>query len=126
MSTAGVAVLAKRGRFLVAEPAFEKTGGRRITLDGRGAKDARLGDLVLLGMGKRGARVVRRIGRPDVARDVLEGLMLDRGLRRTFPRAVEDEVADYASAPPWEGPRKDLTDLPTFTIISESTDGMST
>ena len=114
MSSAGVAVLAKRGRFLVAEPAFER--GRNITLDGRGAKGANLGDLVLLGLGKRGARVVRRIGRPDNARDVVEALMLDRGLRRTFPRAVEAEAADCAASPPWEGPRRDLTDLPTFTI----------
>jgi ribonuclease R len=116
MSAPGVAVLAKRGRFLVAEPAFEKHGGGRITLDGKGAGDARIGDLVLLGIGKRGARVVRRLGRPDVARDVVEALMLDRGLRLTFPRAVEADVAEFAQSPPWEGPRRDLTDLPTFTI----------
>ena len=115
MSTAGVAVLAKRGRFLVAEPAFER-GERRITLDGRGAKGASVGDLVLLGIGKRGARVVRSLGRPDVARDVIEALMLDRGLRRAFPRAVDGEAADAAQDAPWDGPRKDLTDLPTFTI----------
>jgi len=115
MSTAGVAVLAKRGRFLVAEPAFDRHA-RRITLDGRGAKGAGLGDLVLLGLGKRGARVVRRIGRPDNARDVVEALMLDRGLRRSFPRKVEDEAAEAAANPPWDGPRRDLTDLATFTI----------
>ena len=115
MSTAGVAVLQKRGRFLVAEPAFDR-GSRQMTLDGRGAKGASVGDLVLLGIGKRGVRVVRRIGRPDVARQVLEGLMLDRGLRRTFPRQVEGDAADAAAASPWEGPRRDLTDLPTFTI----------
>ena len=53
--------------------------------------------MVLLGCGKRGARVVRSLGRPDVARNVLEALMLDRGLRRVFPRAVEDEAADAAA-----------------------------
>ena len=37
---------------------------------------------------------VRTLGRPDVARDVVEALMLDRGLRRSFPRRVEDEAAD--------------------------------
>jgi ribonuclease R len=115
MSSAGVAVLAKRGRFLVAEPAFDR-GGRRISLDQRGANGAGPGDLVLLGVGKRGVRVARRIGRPDVARDVLEGLMLDRGLRRAFPRVVEGEGRDAADDPPWKGPRRDLTDLPTFTI----------
>jgi ribonuclease R len=115
MSTAGVAVLAKRGRFLVAEPAFERSG-RRMTIDGRGAKGASVGDLVLLGIGKRGVRVVRSIGRPDVARDVIEALMLDRGLRRTFPHQVDSMAAEFAGDPPWEGPRRDLTDLPTFTI----------
>jgi ribonuclease R len=115
MSSAGVAVLEKRGRFLVAEPAFERNG-RRLSLDQRGAQGARVGDLVLLGIGKRGVRVTRRIGRPDVARDVLEALMLDRGLRRVFPRAVEAESVDAAASPPWDGPRRDLTDLPTFTV----------
>jgi ribonuclease R len=109
-----VAVLGKRGRFTVAEPVFER--GRSITLDSGRRPGAAVGDLVLLGWGKRGARVVRRIGRPDVARDVLEALMLDRGLRRAFPRKVEDDAADVAQSPPVDPPRRDLTDLPTFTI----------
>ena len=75
-----VAVLEKRGRFLVAEPLFGR--GPRTAVERGGADE---GDLVLVGSGKRGARVIRRLGRPDVARDVLEGLMLDRGLRRTLP-----------------------------------------
>ncbi|MEA2442199.1 MAG: ribonuclease [Thermoleophilaceae bacterium] len=107
-------MLSKRGRFTVAEPLFER--GRRVTLDGGRKPGAAAGDLVLLGWGKRGARVVRSLGRPDVARDVLEGLMLDRGLRRQFPRAVEDLASDVAAAPPVDPPRRDLTDLPTFTI----------
>jgi ribonuclease R len=109
-----VAVLSKRGRFTVAEPVFER--GRRITLDGGRRPGAGVGDLVLLGWGKRGANVVRSLGRPDVARDVLEGLMLDRGLRRAFPRAVEAQAADAAQSPPVDPPRRDLTELPTFTI----------
>ncbi|HEX5909448.1 MAG TPA: RNB domain-containing ribonuclease, partial [Thermoleophilaceae bacterium] len=72
------------------------------------------GDLVLVGGGKKGARVVRRLGRPDVARDVVEALMLDRGLRRTFPRRVEEE-AD-ALEPAAGDERVDLRDLATFTI----------
>ena len=35
------------------------------------------------------AVVARVLGKPQVARDVLEGLMLHRGLRRTFPRQVD-------------------------------------
>ena len=58
-------------------------------------------------------RVVRRLGRPDVARDVLEGLMLHRGLRRRFDPLVEREARE--AEPSAEG-RRDLRDLPTFTI----------
>jgi ribonuclease R len=111
-----VGVLSKRGRFTVAEPVFERAG-RNITLDTGRRPGASVGELVLLGWSKRGARVVRSLGRPDVARDVLEALMLDRGLRRAFPRAVEGEAADAALEPPFDlASRRDLTDLPTFTI----------
>ena len=110
-----VAVLAKRGRFTVAEPLFER-GGRRLTLDGGRRPGASVGEMVLLGYGKRGPRVVRSLGRPDNARDVLEAMMLDRGLHRTFPRRVEDEAAEAAARPAVDPPRKDLTGLATFTI----------
>jgi ribonuclease R len=106
-----VGVLERNGRFLVAEPLFGS--GPRAAVD-RGEAD--VGDLVLVGPGKRGARVLRRLGRPDVARDVLEGLMLDRDLRRSYPRAAGKE-AEGALADPFDADRRtDLTDLPTFTI----------
>ncbi len=116
-----VAVLSKRGRLLVAEPLFER-GGRRFSLNGKASGGARVGEMVLVGGGKRGPRVVRSLGRPDVARDVLEALMLDRGLRRAFPRAVEieaDEAAESVAggaAANATGGRRDLTSLTTFTI----------
>ena len=75
--------------------------------------------MVLLSPPRRGsqAKVLRRIGRPDVARDVIEALLLDRGLRRDFSAAVEEEArsagARVASEP---GRRRDLRDLVTFTI----------
>ncbi|MBA3300279.1 MAG: RNB domain-containing ribonuclease [Thermoleophilaceae bacterium] len=102
-------MLRKRGRYVVAEPVFER--GERIALRPRDKKGAGPGEMVLLGHGKQGYRVVRRLGRPEVARDVLEALMLDRGLRRSFPRKVADEPVTAI-----ETPRRDLTDLPTFTI----------
>src|SRR5204862_2929334 len=54
----------------------------------------------------------------DVARDVLEALMLDRGLRRRFDPAVERAARAAAERPPHgdEGARRDLRALPTFTI----------
>jgi ribonuclease R len=121
--SATVAVLDKRGRFLVGEPFFGR--GPQLIVD----KDRRAGpgDLVLLRTGMRGgsgsgrprghAKVERRLGRPDVARDVLEALMLDRGLRRRFDPAVERAAREAAEG---EGlpdvPRRDLRDLTTFTI----------
>jgi ribonuclease R len=106
-----VAVLEKRGRFLVAEPIFGH--GPRTAVEPRGAG---VGELVLVGAGKRGARVVRRLGSPARARDVLEGLMLDRGLHRAYSRAASAEAEDAALQPYAADARVDLTALPTFTI----------
>jgi ribonuclease R len=113
-----VAVLEKRGRHTTAAPFFQPGGHVGVEADRRSR--ARLGDLVLVApTGRRGGRgrVVRRIGRPDVARDVLEALMLDRGLRRRFDPAVERAARDAAADPPLgDVPRTDLRHLPTFTI----------
>ena len=116
-----VAQLEKRGRFLTATPFF--TRGGRVNVDrprpGHGAP----GDLVLVRLtGPRAGhgKVVRRIGRPDTARDVIEALMLDRGLRRRFDPVVEREARDAAESvgerERQAGRRRDLRDLVTFTI----------
>ena len=109
-----VAVLEKHGRFMAATPFF--TRSYRISLDR--PRNARVGDLVVVQpIGARGGhgKVLRRIGRPDVARDVLEALMVDRGLRRRFDPLVEREARVAAEETAW-GPRQDLRSLPTFTI----------
>jgi ribonuclease R len=106
-----VAVLEKRGRFLVAEPLFGRGPRTAVEPQGAGA-----GELVLVGAGKRGARVVRRLGQPDVARDVLEGLMLDRGLHRAYARAASAEAEAAVDDPFAADDRVDLRELPTFTI----------
>jgi ribonuclease R len=106
-----VAVLEKRGRFLVAEPIFGPGPRTAVERGGAGA-----GDLVLVGGGKRGARVLRRIGRPDRARDVVEGLMLDRGLHRSYARAASAEAEATLHEPYAASARVDMRDLPTFTI----------
>jgi ribonuclease R len=112
---ATVALLEKRGRFLTATPFFEP--GSRIVVD----RDRRAGagDLVLLrrrGHGRGHARIAQRIGRPDVARDVLEALMLHRGLTRCFPDAVERAAREAGEAQAAQVARRDLRDLPTFTV----------
>jgi ribonuclease R len=109
-----VVELAKRGRHLVGEPFFGR--GPRLIVDRD--KRAAVGDLALLRVSQRGgrgrARVLRRIGRPDVARDVIEALMLDRGLRRRFDPAVERAARERR--PVAGARRRDLRDLVTFTI----------
>ena len=105
-----VSVLVKRGRFLTATPLFQRGSG--MTIPAKETKGARPGSMVLVGGGKRGPRVIRTLGNPDIARDVMEAILVDRGARRSFPKAVEEE----ARRPPAESERLDLTALPTFTI----------
>ncbi len=122
-SSVHVGVLAKRGRFLVAEPFFDRGPRLVVSRDGR----ASLGDLVAVRTrAHRDGRVSRavidaRLGRPEVARDVIEALMIDRGLKRSFAPAVES--AATAAAAGTDGSveyesraRRDLRSLPTFTI----------
>jgi ribonuclease R len=124
-SGARVALLVRQGKFLVAEPFFGPGPRQVVSRD----KRAGVGDLVVLsgagdGNGRRGSRratVARRLGRPDVARDVIRALMLDRGLHGGFDPAVEREARlaasgtdDGAGVPAAD--RRDLRDLPTFTI----------
>ncbi len=127
-SGARVARVERRGKFVVAEPFFGP--GPRMALN----RDSSFGegDLVLVapgmparGHGKGGgarAKVLRRLGRPEVARDVIEALMLDRGLARGFDPAVgrAARVAAEAAIDDGAGGRRDLRDLPTFTIDPET------
>ena len=117
---ARVSVLERRGKFLVAEPFFASGPRLVVTRDRRFA----VGDLVVVrpggarnGRGGRAA-VVARLGRPNVARDVIEALMVDRGLRRRFDPAVEHEARDAARTGVGVEleRRRDLRSLPTFTI----------
>jgi ribonuclease R len=118
-----VALLARQGKFLVAEPFFGP--GPRVVVSRD--KRASVGDLVVLtggdgASGRRGSRratVARRLGRPDVARDVIRALMLDRGLPGGFDPAVEREARQSSERLGDDlpgGDRRDLRDLPTFTI----------
>src|SRR4029079_18719240 len=86
-----VGVLERRGKHYAVSPLFEP--GPRIEVE-RPRREGVV-DLVEVAQAKgRRLRVVRRLGRPDVARDVLEGLMLHRGLRRRFDPLVEREARE--------------------------------
>jgi ribonuclease R len=141
LSDALVAELRRRGRFWTAEPLFpprQDVDGRRhrerrfvlaSNRVGKGGESAREGEIVLVGAdsgrGGRGrqpskARILRRVGRLDVARDVIEALMLDRGLAREFAPAVRREAREASGSDPHAERRRDLRGLPTFTIDPES------
>jgi ribonuclease R len=83
-----------------------------------------VGDLVLVSPGVSGrkgqgarAKVMRRLGKPDIARDVIEALMLDRGLARGFEPPVSRAATAASELPIGVGPeRRDLRKLATFTI----------
>ena len=117
--SARVAVLARQGKFLVAEPFFAPGPRLVVSRD----RKADVGDLVTVstparsnGKGSKRAVIARRLGRPDIARDVIGALMLDRGLRRGFDPAVEHEARDAAADRESDTGRRDLRELATFTI----------
>lgn len=103
------------GTVSAGELVLVQFGGSGRGGGGRGGGGARGGD------GR--ARVVRRIGRPDVARDAIEALLLERGLARGFApevsaaaeRAREQGLA-AALREVQEGRRRDLRGLATLTI----------
>ncbi|MDX8151460.1 RNB domain-containing ribonuclease [Patulibacter brassicae] len=114
-----VGLVRRRGRLLVAEPLFGR--GELVVVErGGGVREGRIGVFVPPRRGGRrnaGHRLVREVGRPDVARDVLEALLLDRGLPRRVARSVAAEAEGVAQAPPAvDVARRDLRDTPTFTI----------
>jgi ribonuclease R len=109
-----VVVISKRGRFLAAEPLFEP--GTRVAL-ARGSARVKPGQMALADLRPGGAKVLKRLGSHERARDVVEALMIDRGLRRGFSKALEADAAEAAeSAAAHPGPRRDLSGLPTFTV----------
>lgn len=108
-----VAVISKRGRFLVGELLFER--GAQLTL--AGGRRVRSGQMVLVELDRGRARVIRELGRPERAADVVEALLADRGLRRGFPAALELDASAAAVAAAKRDPgRRDLRALATFTV----------
>ncbi len=73
--------------------------------------------LVELGQGRGRARVVRQLGDPGLASDVIEAMLEDRQVRTGFSKRVEEEAAEApVAAAAMNVDRRDLRDLPTFTV----------
>ncbi len=117
-----VGVVERSGRFLTIAPLFERGRGMSVAPE-RGARPGML-VLVRVALAGRGHdRIERVLGDPSIARDVIEALMLQRGLARRFPPGVttaaaeaRDRMTSSADADPAAATRSDLRDLPTFTI----------
>ena len=108
-----VATVSRRGRFLICEPLFER--GPQVALAGGPRVDS--GEMVLVEPRRGGARVLRRLGSPERARDVAVALLADRGLEQGFAPQLEDEARDAIPAAREAGvERRDLTALATFTV----------
>jgi ribonuclease R len=111
-----VVLVSKRGRFLVGELLFERGGRVEIGGGRRAATPGRMA-LVELGLGRGRARVVRELGDPTLAADVIEAMLADRDLRVGFGRRIEGEAADAAAAAgDLDFDRRDVRDLATFTV----------
>lgn len=109
-----VAVVERRGRFLVAAPLFER--GSQLGL-ARGSLRVRAGEMVLVESRGAGARVVERLGDPRVAGDVVSALLDERGLERGFDAGLEADAREAAdSARKGAHERRNLTQLATFTV----------
>ncbi|MGB1583701.1 MAG: hypothetical protein ACPHCI_07920, partial [Solirubrobacterales bacterium] len=96
------AVLVPKGRALVANPLFERGAKIQLKQEGKRGRPLRAGELVIVepaGMARgkqrgrqvtqRIGKIVRRIGSDDNPRDVIEALMVERGLDRGFKGSVE-------------------------------------
>ena len=106
-----VVELSRRGKLPLGEPFF--TPGQPLLLDRKGLTEARPGDLLAVHRPSRGrARIERVLGAADDVEAVLEGLLVESGLRGGF------EPHDLPE-PTHEG-RVDLRDLVTFTIDPET------
>ena len=110
MTDRTVVELRRRGKLVVGEPVFRPDVP--LMIDRNGLGDADSGDLVVIRRGPGRARLERVLGRADVIENVLEGLLVEEGLRDGFePHEVPDATT--------EG-RVDLRDLVTFTVDPET------
>jgi ribonuclease R len=101
-----VVEVSRRGRLVVGEPYF--TPGVPVVLESKGIGDVAPGDLAVVRTGRGRAKVEQLLGPADRIENVLEALLVDRGLRQPFEPHDPPEAEDAN--------RTDLRDLLTYTI----------
>ncbi|MCC6832351.1 MAG: RNB domain-containing ribonuclease [Thermoleophilia bacterium] len=110
-----VAEMVGSGRGGAARPAFEH--GLEIPMAAKSRGEARTGDLVLVSVRGRSARVVKVFGPSRSPAVAMAGLLASEGMGHGFPRAVEREVAALEEGDPRQDPgRHDLTGQDVVTI----------
>jgi ribonuclease R len=111
-----VCEVSRRGKLLVGEPFFDPR--TPIVLDRKTARDADVGDLVVVTTGRGRAAVERVLGSPSAIGNVLAGLLYHMGVRPVRGRdaAAEREAEALPADPVDEVGRVDLRHLPAFTI----------
>jgi ribonuclease R len=110
---AHVAEIQRRGKFIAAIPLFEP--GPQAPLD-RSARNLS-GRMALVEFGRGRGRVLRELGSPECARDVAAALLWERGPGQGFRHRLETDARESASdLSRRPGSRRDLTELPTFTV----------
>ena len=112
--TRQVAVVGRRGRFLVAEPLFER-GAEQVGI--AGGVRVRGGEMVVIERHAARASVVAEVGDPRVARDVAAAVIWEHGGERGFAPELDGDATDAIAAAELVDPdRRDLTELDTFTV----------
>ncbi|MDX6632935.1 MAG: ribonuclease [Solirubrobacterales bacterium] len=107
-----VVTVEKRGRFAVGVPLFDR--GPQLPLPR--SRDVRPGRMALLDLSHGKPRLLRMLGSPDRALDVVAAMLAERG-DVGFPQRVEEEARQAArEARSGSAGRTDLTALPTFTV----------
>ncbi|MFN8110656.1 MAG: RNB domain-containing ribonuclease [Thermoleophilia bacterium] len=114
-TTEVVAEMVVSGRGAAARPAFAH--GLEIPMSTRTRGDARVGDLAMLSVRGRSARVLRVFGGARAPKAVMAALLASEGMGHGFPRAVEREVDGLSEGDPLADPgRRDLTGQDVVTI----------
>ncbi|MDO9353619.1 MAG: RNB domain-containing ribonuclease [Solirubrobacteraceae bacterium] len=112
-----VCVVARNGKFLVAEPFF-MPGDRLVLGRGGNVDGIEEGELVLVipedDFGG-SWRIAERLGDPENTADVIAALLFERDCSRVHDEATLSAAAAAVQAPDPSN-RRDLTGIPTFTI----------
>jgi ribonuclease R len=101
-----VVEVSRRGRLIVGDPYF--TPGVPVVLESKGIGDIAAGDLAVVRTGRGRAKVEQVLGPADRVENVLEALLVERGVRQPFEPHDSPDAEDEA--------RTDLRDLLTYTI----------